>query len=142
MKPEQKRIVAWMNEQMRRLGWNPQKWAQQAHIHPTSVTRAMSEGYNSVTSVATLEALARAASVPTVLDFLDDQTNGRTPVPTSETLGAVLYKLMPDRDQGEVALVAKRLSAALTLLGPGQPRADDDAVLQIVVDAALQIHPR
>lgn len=70
MKPEQVVIADWMQRQLDRKGWSAVEWARCANIAPTSITRAMSHDYNSVTTLPVLEKLARAAEVESVLDFL------------------------------------------------------------------------
>ena len=73
MKSEQGVIVAWMRAQANRLKESPTAWARRAGLNPTTVTRALGPDYPSVTSVPTLDALARAAGVPSVLQFLGAQ---------------------------------------------------------------------
>jgi hypothetical protein len=62
-----------MERQLARLRWKPERWAREAGLAPTTVTRAMAANYESVSSVHTLHVLARAAGVPSILDFLDGQ---------------------------------------------------------------------
>src|SRR5690606_12925240 len=53
-------------------GWSWQKWAEEAELGAaTTVSRAVKDDYGSVTKIETLHALARAANVPSVLDFLE-----------------------------------------------------------------------
>jgi hypothetical protein len=81
-----------MARQIERLHWSAERWAHEADLAPTTVTRAMSPNYKSVSSVPTLHALARAAGVPSIIDFLDSQTNL---TPRSPVLAAVLRELLP-----------------------------------------------
>jgi hypothetical protein len=73
MRPEQRIVVKWMRCQLDRLEWVPERWANEAGLAPTTVTRAMSKNYDSVSSVTTLNALARAAGIPSIVDFLAGQ---------------------------------------------------------------------
>lgn len=92
MRGEQRVIVAWMRHHMERLGWNPEKWAKEAHLAPTTVSRALAENYESVSSVPTLHALARAAGSPSVLDFLQGQADLKRAYPM---MTATLRELLP-----------------------------------------------
>jgi hypothetical protein len=85
-------VVRWMGRQLERLGWSAERWAREAGLSPTTVTRAMSPSYGSVSSVPTLHALARAAGVPSIVDFLDGQALilGDFPV-----LAAILEEILP-----------------------------------------------
>lgn len=70
MKPEQKIIAAWMLRIMEQNNWSAKDWADRAQISPTTVSRAVKEDYQSVTSVSNLVRLAEAAGKPSILDFL------------------------------------------------------------------------
>lgn len=70
MLPEQRIIASWMRRVMDQKNWTPQTWADQAGFAATNVTRAIKDEYASVTTIRTLDKLAKAASVPSVLDFL------------------------------------------------------------------------
>lgn len=92
MRGMQKIIVRWMRRQLDRRAWSAERWAREAGLAATTVTRAMSDTYPSVSSVPTLHALAKAAGVPSVLDFLDGQAN----LPfTYPVLSAILAELLP-----------------------------------------------
>lgn len=72
VKPEQKVIANWIERVRARTGWSLGRWASEAKIGAaTTLTRAVKEDYDSVTKIETLHALARAANVPSVLDFLE-----------------------------------------------------------------------
>jgi len=70
MLPEQRIIAAWMRRVMQQKDWSAQEWAKQSGVTPTNISRAVRDDYESITSIRTLDKLARAARVPSVLDFL------------------------------------------------------------------------
>jgi hypothetical protein len=81
-----------MTRQLDRLHWSAERWAREAKLAPTTVTRAMSPSYKSVSSVSTLHALARAAGVPSILDYLETQGNLSRHFPM---LAIMLEELLP-----------------------------------------------
>jgi hypothetical protein len=138
MRPEQRVIVKWMQRQLQRLQWKPERWAKEARLAPTTVTRAMAENYDSVSSVTTLHALARAASVPSILDFLAGQEKIalRYPIITvmlGELLPAVGCQLSDDL----LRAVAEALAQALTGMIHQEPNASrDPEVARLLARAA------
>lgn len=64
-KMRQQQIVRqWMDDVMRKTGWAPERWARQANIAPTTITRFLnSENYTYLPSYRTLTKLAGAANV-------------------------------------------------------------------------------
>lgn len=70
MKAEQAIVAEWMQRQMKRTGWTSVEWARRAKISASTVTRATHSDYNSITTLATLDKLARAAGAESVLEFL------------------------------------------------------------------------
>lgn len=116
IRQEQKIIVKWMRCQLDRLEWLPERWAREAGLAPTTVTRAMSDNYGSVSSVTTLNALARAAGIPSVIDFLDGQASLEVrdyPVVAS-TLERVLPELGCDLSSEDVSRLSAIIGAAIT----------------------------
>jgi hypothetical protein len=85
-------VVRWMTRQLSRTHWSAERWAREAGLAPTTVTRAMSPSYKSISSVPTLHALARAAGVPSILDYLDTQGNLSKHFPM---LTIILEELLP-----------------------------------------------
>ena len=74
MAPEQRVIARWLDRVRAKKGWSWNTWAKLAGVGAaTTLSRAVKEDYGSVTKIETLHALARAAKVPSVLDFLDDE---------------------------------------------------------------------
>lgn len=68
--PEQAAVVAWMTRVLDAKGWTAERWAREAAISPSTVTRAMKEDYPSTSSLPILHKLARAAGVVSPVDFL------------------------------------------------------------------------
>jgi hypothetical protein len=152
MQPEQQIIVDWMARQLRRMGIRPQAWAERAGVYPTTITRAMKPDYTSVTAIPTLVALARAAQVPSVLDFLEAQdasgvTVARATAPPAPPLSeddlapllAALLPLVPKGSLTESAVrdLAAALSYGLELLAvrPAKPATRD--AIEVAVRGAV-----
>lgn len=90
MEPEQKIIAKWMKRVRTKTGWSWNKWAERADIGAaTTLSRAVKDDYGSVTKIETLHALARAANVPSVLDFLEGEAV------SVSALKTVLGELLP-----------------------------------------------
>lgn len=103
---------------MARRGWNAQSWADLAKMQPTNISRAVKENYGSLTTVRTLHQLARAAQVPSVLDFLESQD------------GAPAFN---------VDAVASLLSEILRRAPTGGWQASDAARLARTIEYGLQL---
>lgn len=119
MLPEQRIIASWMRRVMDQKKWTPQTWADHAGFAATNITRAIKEDYGSVTTVRTLDKLAKAASVPSVLDFLA----GSSPVGSinANEVSGVLAELLASGSW--TANDAPRLAEAL-LYGLGLATSD------------------
>lgn len=95
VKPEQRIIAKWMERVRAQRSWTWNAWATAIEkaglgkIAATTISRAVKEEYQSVTSVETLHVLARAAEVPSVLDFLNGHAF------SAAALKPVLAELMP-----------------------------------------------
>ena len=99
MQPEQKIIAEWIEATRERTGLSYPEWAKRADLGAaTTLTRALKDDYQSVTSVKTLHALAQAAGVPSILDFLRGQVGGVPPQagrPNEEALASLLAAVLP-----------------------------------------------
>lgn len=152
VQPEQQIIVEWMARQLRRMRIRPQAWAERAGVYPTTITRAMKPDYTSVTAIPTLDALARAAQVPSVLDFLAGQDvpasagspslEPAAPPLSEEDLAPLLAALLPLVPKGKltesaVRDVAAALSYGLELLAvrPAKPATPD--AIEVAVRGAV-----
>jgi transcriptional regulator with XRE-family HTH domain len=119
MQAEQKTIADWMGRVQARKGWTGEEWARRAGVSTSTVTRAQSEGYSSVTAVLTLDRLARAAGVPSILEYLRNDTPPT--LPSEAVLSALFLGMLRGTegrcDQGQRAeLLAKGLIASVELL--------------------------
>lgn len=119
MQPEQKIIADWMRRQRERKGWTSEEWARRACVSTSTVSRAQSDDYPSVTAVLTLDKLAKAAGVPSILAYLEADTPQT--LPNEAALTAIFAGMLrglgerhPIEEQAE--LLAKGLSAAVDLL--------------------------
>lgn len=114
VKDMQRVIVRWMARQLERTGWSAERWAREASLAPTTVTRAMSPHYHSVSSVPTLHALARAADVPSILNFLEGQViiSPKYPILTA-MLQEVLPTLGVELQEDTVTALAHALGEAI-----------------------------
>lgn len=93
MQPEQIVIANWLERTRQQMGWSWSQWAKKAGVGAgTTLTRAIKDDYKSVTSIPTLHALAQAAEVPSVLDFLSGQTIEK-PVNVEALTQALTYVL-------------------------------------------------
>lgn len=91
MKDEQSIIANWMRQIMFQQDLTPAEWARRASIAATSITRAMQESNQSVSSITLIHKLAVAAKVPSPLDaFLPSKV-----VMDVEGLENVTLKLCP-----------------------------------------------
>lgn len=119
MLPEQRIVASWMLRVMEQTGWKAEEWAKRAKIAPTNISRAVKEDCKSITSIRTLDKLAKAASRPSVLDFLA----GRTGAPSlnANEVSGVLAELLASGNW--TANDAPRLAEAL-LYGLGLATSD------------------
>lgn len=136
VQPEQRVIADWMIRTQERLGWSWAEWAKRAGIKAaTTVTRAVKDDYASVTTVQTLDALAKAAGEPSVLDFLSGKSHveGSGTRPSVEALSALVGAIAPLLPRGKLTaeserVVAEALSHGLELLGSDAANPDPQAI--------------
>jgi hypothetical protein len=141
MKGEQLVIVRWMQAQLQRLGWTAQLWATRARVSPTTLTRSMQPAYDNVTSIPTLDALARAAGLPSVLDFLEEQTERRNAAPTPAATRAILAQVLPmagckAMSDADLDKAAEAIAFGFALLARDPARAGDPGAIAVAADAA------
>lgn len=108
MQPEQRIIADWMKRQMERLGWKPQQWAIRADVTPTNISRAVKEDYPSITTIKTLDRLAKAAGVTSVLEFLSNQASPHKNINEEKiamalmALGGVVHSFPSNKDDAQI----------------------------------------
>lgn len=122
VQPEQKIIANWLIRTKEKHGLSYGKWADDAGLGAaTTITRAIKEDYASVTSVPTLDALAKAVGEPSVLDFLDGQVqpaaDGPPALPSEEALASLLSVVLPlvRKSGGSASSVQSTRAAAAAL---------------------------
>lgn len=146
MQPEQRIIANWIERTRERLGWSYAEWARRAGIKAgTTITRALKDDYDSITSVQTLHALAKAADEPSILDFLSgksDVAEPTLPIPNEETLSALLAAVLPLARRGRqseqsLQVVAAALARGLEILGDQAPTGDNAGALGAAARGAV-----
>jgi hypothetical protein len=149
VQPEQQIIADWIKRTLQRNNWTAADWAKATGtgMAPTTITRAVDPDYASVTGTKTLHALARAAGVPSVLDFLetDQATTPAAPqppaVPSAESLSTLLAAVLPLAPRGRqtaesLRVVAAALESGLALLAE-QIANGEDLALGVASRAAV-----
>lgn len=90
-------ISRWRDRVLQTKGWNAPRWALEAKISPTTITRNMKPDSENSVKIETLHQLARAADVPSVLDFLAEgvapRSSGQLSLPPSDVLAAIFDEL-------------------------------------------------
>ena len=128
-------------------GWSWNKWANEAGIGAsTTLTRAVKDDYKSITSIDTLDALARAAKVPSVLDFLSGNetipSEAAPAEPAPELVASLLADLAPLWPSGPVTdqslrALAQALSYGLGLLEADPANAASPREIRLAARAAI-----
>lgn len=148
MQPEQRIIAAWIKAVSERLGWSYAVWAKRADIGAaTTITRALKDDYESVTSVKTLHALAKAAGERSILDLLEEQASGAERAseatgPSVEAVEALLSAVLPLLPSGgrvteqSLRAVSAALAHGLELLGD-QRATNDSGSLSVAARGAV-----
>lgn len=137
MQPEQQIIAEWLERTRLKKGWTWEQWAREAEIGaPTTLTRAIKANYSSVTSIPTLHALAQAAGVPSVLDFLG---GGWANVEALKSSLAAVLKAAPRADMTD-QLAERYVRAALRaleLVGTDPAKQANQDVVDVAARAAV-----
>lgn len=108
MKTEQRVIVDWMQRTMRLRNWSAEDWANRAGVASTTITRAMRQSYDGVTTLPVLDRLAHAALVPSPLDVLKgDFLLIELPVPDTDALAELV---VPRLQEGVRSALRERLN--------------------------------
>lgn len=122
MQGPQEVIAHWMAQYLRRSGVPASDWATAAKLHKSTVSRAMKENYESVTSINTLDALAKAAGMPSVLDFLRSQAvEQEFPDVTIELLRQVLPALGCELSEADSNRLSTIMLAARAMIDKADP---------------------
>lgn len=145
MRPEQRIIADWIERVREKKKWSYAEWARKAGLGAaTTVTRALTDDYKSVTSVPTLHELAVAAGEPSVLDFLQGgaAVAEARPVISEAALASLLAALLPLAPSGRATerslrVLAAALQHGLQLLGDHASNPDNDAALEVAARGAV-----
>lgn len=142
VRAEQRIIAEWMRRQLDRLGWSGKEWAEKAGVNPSTVTRAMEDDYKSVTSMPTIDALARAAGTVSPLAFMEHNGHGRGDVPSDDALAIILAKILPEDPRSpRLPLLARRLGYGLAILARNPELARNPDMLQGVAESVAELPP-
>lgn len=96
-------VSAWVDRVCADKKWSRSAWAAEAGISDTTVTRGMAPTSVSTPKLENLHALAVAAGIPSVVDFLREQGGeqlGQHWVPSDETLAELLEAALPALSEG------------------------------------------
>ena len=93
-------VARWRDALLQQKFKNSAKaWADASGVSGTTITRNMGLEHPSTAKLENLHVLARAAGVPSVLDFLEQQTVGEVlPLPNSTVLTATFAMLLDSID--------------------------------------------
>lgn len=151
VRPAQRIIADWMERTRAAKGFSWPEWARRANIKAaTTLTRAVKDDYDSVTSMETIDALAKAAGVPSPLDYMAGTASAAPAGPpvNAEALKPILTELMRLAPNGGwTAQDAGRLAEAieyglgLAIVDPARP-ASSDAFAVAARAAADRFRPR
>lgn len=128
-KREAVRIInKWAEGVMALRGWSAMEWAKRAKISPTTITRGMKADAQSTTKIENIHALAVAARVPSVLEFLETgATEPPRPEQLSEDTWTALLAFAFDADmEDRVQLERIRIAADIVRHGLGLIEEDQD----------------
>lgn len=138
---EQRIIADWMRRILARKGWTGKEWAERAGVNPSTVTRAMADEYESVTSIPTIDALARTAGVPSPLDALAEER--RPLIPNADALEVMLDVILRDVDEAlDIPMMARQLGHGLGVLSRNPGLAQNRDSLRGIAEALVELrHP-
>lgn len=118
-------ISRWAESIQSRYFASAKDWAERASISPTTITRGMDAEANGTTKIENLHLLAQAASIPSVLDFLNAQAKGDAPprdqeFPSADIISAIVDEILVGPDgklrASDLRPVVRHLSLVLQLV--------------------------
>lgn len=89
-------VAKWRDATLARMKVKANKWANCAHVSPTTITRNMDADYKSTPKIESLHLLGEAAMLPTVLDFLKWQSEGQHVMVANEALLTATFGILLD----------------------------------------------
>ena len=140
-------VTRWRDAILSHTGWKANRWAEEAGVDPTPITRTMGPKCSSTAKIETLHLLAIAANVPSVLDFLNSQSVGPTErVPSVEQLVAMLDSAMQELPPGVrfsdyPSAVAASLREQLVRFQEGDVRPDLSGSASLHVEGVKSLFP-
>lgn len=136
VRPEQKIVANWMERIRAEKGWSWSQWAKEAEIKAaTTLSRAVKDTFDSTSKIETLHSLARAAKVPSVLDFLEGEAV------SVGALKTVLSELLPMAGKSrwtekDVELLVEALAYGLGLPEAGSTTQASEGAYAVAARAA------
>ena len=136
MHAQQKPIAEWMTEVLTRHKMSARQWSERAGLGKDTVSRAMRDNFESITSTRTIAQLAEAIG--------ERPFGPAAAIPSEESLIAILKIFLaafaPDRTAGQDSLAAFAAALRETLLHlADEPTATDDpAVSQALARATIR----
>lgn len=136
MHERQKPIAEWMNGVLSRHKISAREWAERAHLGKDTVSRAMRDNFESVTSTSTIAKLADAVN--------ERPFGAAAAIPNEASLAAILQIFLaafsPDRQPGPDSLQAFAAALRETLLHlADEPASSNDlAVSQALARATVR----
>lgn len=87
-------IAAWLRETMRKQHIKPTAWSRDSGLSPSTITRALSDGYDNILSSTTLAALAKHVGVPA--PFSSATYSVPSPDVLAGILDVIMHRLQPN----------------------------------------------
>lgn len=139
MQDKQQPIAEWMKDVIKRHGISARAWAEQAQMGKDTVSRAIRDDYEHVTSTTTLAKLAEA---------LGERPPGAAAgVPSALSLQSILVVIHealggPRLESGTSRALAEALRDTLLHLADEPPESDDPKVAQALARASVKSRAR
>lgn len=138
-------VSRWRDAVLAKTGWNGATWAAKVGISPTTITRNMNADWSGTAKLENLHALARAAGVRSVVDFLRDDPVATDALPPPEALAIVLDVIAAEMvgtriPESSLRPAGRALALALQLLQENPAiHASPDAVRAVARTAVVRL---
>jgi hypothetical protein len=139
MQDKQKQIVEWMREVMTRRDISARQWAETAKLGKDTVSRAVRDDYEFVTSNSTLAKLAEAVG--------ESAPGPAAGIPKASVLASILSQMTKallgtEQDDATTLALAEALRDTLLHLADEPSDADDPKVVNALTRASLKQRKR